>query len=209
VRGALSGILVRTRSRRIGRIEQPDAIALTFDDGPYPRHTVKILSILKRYHVPATFFVVGTWAQRYPALVRRAEALGMEIANHSWSHPYDPPFTSLQDSKIRHEIADTNALLRRLGADPRLFRPPGGSWDPHLRELAADEGTRLVLWDVDPRDWSTKTSPKELTRAVLSRVRPGSIVLLHDGGGDAATTIEALPEIIRGIRERGLGFTTV
>lgn len=209
VRGELSGILVRTRSRRIGRIEQPDAVALTFDDGPYPKHTAKILSILDRYQVPATFFVVGTWAERYPELIRREEQMGMEVANHSWSHPDDPPLTSLHDGRIRREIADTNALLRRLASETRSFRPPGGSWDPRVRDLAVQEGMRLVLWDVDPRDWSTKTSPKELTRAVLSRVRPGSIVLLHDGGGDAATTIAALPDIIRGIRKLGLRFTTV
>lgn len=209
VRGQLSNLLVRSTIRRVGPIEQPNAVALTFDDGPWPNHTAKILSILERMKVKATFFVVGSWAERYPMLVRRARAMGMQIGSHSWSHPYDPPFDSLPTQKVEREIADTDALLDRLGIHTGLFRPPGGSWDAEVRDIARSYGMRLVLWDVDPHDWMAKTSPKELVKTVLARVRPGSVILLHDGGGDAATTIEALPEIIAGIRKKGLGFTTL
>ncbi|MEX2274410.1 MAG: polysaccharide deacetylase family protein [Actinomycetota bacterium] len=209
VKGQLSGKLVRTWTKPIGPTSTPNAVALTFDDGPWPVHTAKILSILKRYHVKATFFVVGAFAERYPMLVRREHAMGMTVGNHSWSHPYNPPFTTLPATRLDRELVDTNALLERLGVRNDLFRPPGGSWDDALRDRALDEGMRLVLWDIDTRDWSTRTSTKEVVRTVLSRVRPGSIILMHDGGGDAATTIAALPDIIKGIRKRGLSFATL
>lgn len=209
LKGQLSGKVVRTWTKPVGRTQTPDSVALTFDDGPWPVHTAKILSILKRFHVKATFFIVGTYAERYPTLVRRERAMGMAVGNHSWSHPYDPAFATLGPSRLDRELGDTKGLLERLGVRNDLFRPPGGSWDEALRSRALDMGMRLVLWDVDTRDWSTKTSPKEVVRTVLSQVRPGSIILMHDGGGDAATTIAALPEVIKGIRKKGLSFATL
>jgi peptidoglycan/xylan/chitin deacetylase (PgdA/CDA1 family) len=95
-------------------------------------------------------------------------------------------------------------VLSRLGARPRLFRPPGGSTSPQLVRAAAALGQRVVLWSVDPADWTLGSSARKITKRVLAAVRPGSIVILHDGGGDRTATLAALPAIVRGIRQRGL-----
>jgi peptidoglycan/xylan/chitin deacetylase (PgdA/CDA1 family) len=100
-------------------------------------------------------------------------------------------------------------VLADVGVEASLFRPPGGWYDDELVQQAREQGMRLVTWDVDPRDWRAHVTPREISRAVLSQVHRGSIVLLHDGGGDAGHTIRALPAIIKGIRARGLRFVTV
>lgn len=204
VRGKLSGKVLREFTRPTGRLHRPREVALTFDDGPWPRTTAKILDVLVRNKAKASFFVVGYLAERYPMLVRREVRSGMTVANHSWSHPADPPFRDLASSRTSTEISRPNELIQRYGSPVRLFRPPGGSWDDDVRQTAAELGMRLVLWDVDPLDWRRSTTPKQITKRVLSNVRPGSIVLLHDGGGDARDTIAALPDIIKGIRKQGL-----
>jgi peptidoglycan/xylan/chitin deacetylase (PgdA/CDA1 family) len=96
-----------------------------------------------------------------------------------------------------------NRELESLGVTPTLFRPPGGSFDPELIAAADAAGMRIVLWDIDPRDWAAASSPGEIVRNVLAHVRAGSIVELHDGGGDRSATVKALPRIIRGIRKMG------
>lgn len=204
VRGKLSGKVLREFTRRTGVLHRPRAVALTFDDGPWPRTTMKILDILIRHKAKASFFVVGYLAERYPMLVRREVSSGMTVANHSWSHPADPAFRDLASSRTSTEMSRPNELIERYGPPVRLFRPPGGSWDDDVRQTAARLGMRLVLWDVDTLDWKRSTTPKQITKRVLSNVRPGSIVLMHDGGGDARDTIEALPDIIKGIRKEGL-----
>ena len=127
----------------------------------------------------------------------------MTVGNHSWTHPVAPPFRDLPAEAVRMEMSRPNALLERFSGPVELFRPPGGTWDDDVRTTAAELGMRLVLWDIDTLDWRRSTTPGQITRSVLSEVRPGSIVLLHDGGGDAAQTIAALPDIIQGIRRRG------
>jgi peptidoglycan/xylan/chitin deacetylase (PgdA/CDA1 family) len=102
----------------------------------------------------------------------------------------------------------TNALAEE-GVRPTLFRPPGGWYDDALIQEARRQHMRVVLWDVDPKDWKSTVSPAQITHDVLSRAHAGSIILLHDGGGDAAHTIAALPAIIRGLRHRGLGFMMI
>jgi peptidoglycan-N-acetylglucosamine deacetylase len=204
VEGKISGEVAADFVRTVGPIDRPKEVALTFDDGPWPSATAKILDILRRHHAPASFFVVGSLADRYPMLVRREVRAGMTVGNHSWSHPIDPAFRDLPQARIEREMADPNRVLARFEDRVSLFRPPGGSWDDDVRLEAQQLGMRLVLWDIDTLDWKRSTTPREITRTVLSQVRPGSIVLMHDGGGDADHTIAALPDIIRGIRERGL-----
>ena len=204
VRGKLSGKTVREFTRATGKLHRPRKVALTFDDGPWPRTTRKILDILARHKAKASFFVVGYLAERYPMLVRREVNSGMTVANHSWSHPADPAFRDLAASRTSAEMSRPNELIERYGDPVRLFRPPGGSWDDDVRQTAAELGMRLVLWDVDPLDWRHSATPKQITKRVLSNVGPGSIVLLHDGGGDARDTIAALPDIIKGIRKQDL-----
>jgi peptidoglycan/xylan/chitin deacetylase (PgdA/CDA1 family) len=182
-------------------------VALTFDDGPWPGATERVLRVLHRFHVPATFFMIGQQATRYPSIVRDVKLAGDEIGNHSFTHPLT--FGHLSTAERTRELAHTSAVLAGDGVQPTLFRPPGGWYDDDLVQQARDHGMRLVTWSVDPRDWRSDVSAREIARSVVRNVRPGSIVLLHDGGGDAAHTIAALPAIIRGIRHRGLGFVTI
>jgi peptidoglycan-N-acetylglucosamine deacetylase len=204
VSGALSHELVSVRFRPSGPARVERAVALTFDDGPSPQYTPRILTALTKLRVHATFFVIGYLAEANPDLVRQELRLGMTVGNHSYNHPEVPPFAQLPPQLLTDEIALGEQVLSRLGAQPRLFRPPGGSTSPRLVHAAAALGQRVVLWSVDPADWSPGSSAKKITKRVLAAVRPGSIVILHDGGGNRTATLAALPAIVRGIRQRGL-----
>jgi len=128
----------------------------------------------------------------------------MTVGNHSYNHPEVPPFAQLPPQLLTDEIALGKQVLSRLGARPNLFRPPGGSTSPRLVGAAAALGQRVVLWSVDAADCRPGNPAKEIVKRVLAAVRPGSIVILHDGGGDRSATVAALPAIVRGIRRRGL-----
>jgi peptidoglycan/xylan/chitin deacetylase (PgdA/CDA1 family) len=204
VRGAVSHELVATRFRPVGAARVERAVALTFDDGPSPTYTPQVLRVLKRLHVHATFFVIGYLARAYPKLVEREHRLGMTIGNHTFNHPQVPPFAELPQALVRDEIVLGADVLTRIGIRPRLFRPPGGSTSASVERIASALGERTVLWSVDALDWQIGTTPHEVASRVLAAVRPGSIVELHDGGGDRSATIRALPLIVNGIRHRGL-----
>jgi peptidoglycan/xylan/chitin deacetylase (PgdA/CDA1 family) len=179
-------------------------VALTFDGGP-SGYTPKIERILQRKHVRATFFWVGSRTFDWEKVVRRISDEGHEIANHSWFHD---DLTMLSPDAVRRDLARTNRRLARLtGERPTIFRPPYGAINPQVRQVAADLGLRTVIWDADSLDW---TSPgcEEIVRLVMERVRPGAIVLLHDGGGDRRQTVCALPGIIRELRSRNYRFVT-
>jgi peptidoglycan-N-acetylglucosamine deacetylase len=206
--GRISGKVVSVEFRPTGPREEPPAVALTFDDGPHPTYTPEVLSILRRHHVPATFFVIGYLAARYPELVRR-EARNGVVASHTWSHPQALPFRDLRRRELRREVVRGVHGLEDLGVSPRLFRPPGGSYDEQVVAMVDRHGMRVVLWGVDPEDWREDLRPRQIARRVLRNVRPGSIVLLHDGGGDQSATVRALPRIIRGIRRMGLRFSAI
>ena len=207
--GTRSDQVMDVRTKAAGRPRIPNAVALTFDDGPWPGDTEGILRALRRARVQATFFMVGSLAAEHPDLVRKVLLAGHEVANHTLTHPVEPPLAELSDRRVATEIARTAEALRGAGADPTLFRPPGGSIDEAVLLEAWRQQERVVLWSVDPQDWDASRTPKQITKDVLHRVRPGSIVLLHDGGGDAADTIEALPKIVRGIRKMGLDLVTI
>ena len=209
VSGALSHELVSMRFRPDGPARMEKAVALTFDDGPSPQYTPRILAALTKLRVRATFFVIGYLAEANPLLVRQELRLGMTVGNHSYNHPQVPPFAQLPPQLLSDEIALGGQALARLGAQPRLFRPPGGSTSPQLVRAAAALGQRVVLWSVDPADWRPGSSAKAITKRVLSAVRPGSIVILHDGGGNRTPTLTALPAIVRGIRHRGLQLVSL
>ena len=209
VTGRISGDVMSVTDVSRGRGHAPRNVALTFDDGPWPVDTQHVMDVLRRFHVPATFFMVGYLVQRYPGLARAVAAAGYPIGDHSFDHPVAPALAELTDGRVSAEIGDAKDALTSLGVSPTLFRPPGGSYDDFVVQEARRQGMRVVLWSVDPQDWRSNLTAKEITKRVLKHVGPGSIVLLHDGGGDAAHTIKALPAIIRGIRGKGLGFTTV
>jgi peptidoglycan/xylan/chitin deacetylase (PgdA/CDA1 family) len=208
-RGKISGLLVSAVFRPVGEAKSPPAVALTFDDGPWPVSTEKIVGVLKKFHVEATFFVVGYLAERYPQLVQDEVAAGMSVQNHSWDHPFRTPFRDLSEKKVHDEIAKTKLYLATLGVDATLFRPPGGTYSPKVVEIAGELGTRLVLWSVDPQDWQREATAKGIRKAVLSNVQPGSIIEFHDGGGDRSATWKALPGIIKGIRAKGLALVAL
>jgi len=196
VRGALSHELVSVRFRPNGRQRTVErAVALTFDDGPAPDDTPRILALLRRLHVRATFFVIGYLVERYPQVVALERRDGMAIGNHTYNHPEVPPFAELPPRLIKDEIALGAQSLARLVIQPQLLRPPGGSSSPAVVRAAQALGERVVLWSVDPTDWRPGLTPRQIARRVLGAVRPGSIVILHDGGGDRTATIKALPLI--------------
>jgi peptidoglycan/xylan/chitin deacetylase (PgdA/CDA1 family) len=159
--------------------------------------------------VKATFFVIGDLVARHPKLVRKEEQDGMLVANHSWDHPITPPFDQLAPVRIQSEMSMTSDALAGLGIKPTLFRPPGGTYDPAEIAIADRVGLRIVLWSVDPRDWEPGATKHGIVKGVLGHVHAGSIVELHDGGGDRSATIAALPDIIKGIRQRGLRLVTL
>jgi len=174
-------------------------VALTFDDGPHPELTPRLLDILERERVPATFFVIGSCAAQCPDIVRRAFDSGHEIGNHTWSHPV---LTRISLEQAADEISRTDALLNDLTGDiPNTLRPPYGAMNDRLSELALPRP--LMLWDVDTLDWKTRNTPAVERAATVS---DGGIVLLHD---IHPTTVEAVPAIIRNFKSRGYRFVTI
>ena len=205
--GTRSGKIADATFYPDGPDQVPREVALTFDDGPWPGTTRQVLEILRRERVPATFFLVGQQARRHPELVREIQAAGHTVATHSEAHPKHLAGMPLE--RAAEEIRAGKQALEALGVTPAHFRPPGGSTSQALVEAARRQGLRTVLWDVDPRDWERGSTPEGITRKVLDAARPGSVILLHDGGGDRSATVAALPGIIEGLREKGLGFTAL
>jgi len=192
---------VIVRSRPSGKV-----VALTFDDGPWPGQTDKILDVLAEEQVPATFFMVGKYASRYPGLARRVAREGHDVGSHSWSHP---AFRELKAKAIRREInRGRQAVEKATGHRTAWIRPPYGSMDPLAWEQVRELKVHAVLWDVDSRDWS-KPGVRRIEKTVMRQVRPGSVILFHDGGGKRAQTIRALPQVIKSLRKKGYQFVTV
>lgn len=170
-------------------------VYLTFDDGPRPIYTSQILTALRQHGAKATFFMVGKSVKAHPALVRDVRARGHAIGNHTYSHP---DLTKLTRAQITTELASTDALLGWR----RCFRPPYGALNANVRSVAAARGQRIVLWTVDPRDWSRPGSSVIVSR-VLTNIRPGSVVLFHDGGGNRRQTVEAVRTILPWLARNG------
>ena len=174
-------------------------VALTFDDGPHPELTPRLLDMLERERVSATFYVVGEWAARRPDIVARAFAAGHEIGNHSWSHPF---LTRLPLAGAAEEISRTDALLLSItGEFPNTLRPPYGDMNASLSRLALPRP--LMLWNVDTNDWLTRSTPAVERAAARSG---GGIVLMHD---IHPTTVRAVPAVIADFKARGFRFVTV
>ncbi|MET9403492.1 polysaccharide deacetylase family protein [Kitasatospora sp. NPDC002965] len=179
-------------------------VALTIDDGPDPRHTPTVLALLEQYGIRATFFLIGENAVEHPGLVREIAARGHHIANHTWSHP---DLRSLSESKVREELERTSDVLHRsTGKVPTWFRAPGGDWSSTSLKVSADLGMRPMAWSVDPRDWA-RPGTGVITDRILKDVRPGAIVLNHDGGGDRSQTVAALKTYLPVLIDSGYRFT--
>jgi len=175
-------------------------IALTFDDGPHGVFTLRLLDFLKEQDVRATFFMLGCMAEYYPDIPRRAAAEGHQVASHTYSHKN---LTQLGPERLAREIERTNVLLESLtGARPTAMRPPFGEQNAAVQAAA---GVPVVLWSVDPRDWSTRDADQSYSR-IMDQTRDGSIILLHDV---YAETIEAAERIIPALKAQGYTFVTV
>jgi peptidoglycan/xylan/chitin deacetylase (PgdA/CDA1 family) len=177
-------------------------VALTFDDGPGP-YTTRLLSMLKKAKVHATFFSVGEMVAARPGVEKQIAKGGHEIGNHSWSHPDLPRLTT---TAIESQLDRTaRQIARATGEKPTLVRPPYGAYTPRVRKLIGDDHDAVVLWSVDPLDWKYRNSNSVYNR-VTSQTRPGSIVLMHDIHG---TTVAAVPRIIATLKARHYHFVTV
>jgi peptidoglycan/xylan/chitin deacetylase (PgdA/CDA1 family) len=184
------------------------SVALTFDDGPSPDVTVRVLDILRQKNAKATFFVVGRQVERHPELARRAVAEGHVVANHTYSHP--PLFCFLSPRRLREEIERTQDVIHGIaGVRPRHFRSPVGLRHPLLKEALERANLELVLWRLRTYD-TWPTTRDQLHRRILGRVRPGAIVLLHDRPGPGTEAmVAALPDVIDALRHRGYELVTV
>ncbi|MBO4205339.1 polysaccharide deacetylase family protein [Micromonospora echinofusca] len=176
-------------------------VALTFDDGPHPQWTPKVLDQLRAAGVKATFCVVGSKVRQHPALVVRIVREGHQLCNHSWQHDVD--LGTRPEAQIRADLARTNQAIRAAvpGARIPYYRQPGGRWTPEVVAAAKGLGMQSLHWTVDPQDWAKPTA-SVISKRVTDRVRPGSIVLLHDGGGDRSATLRACPGLIASIKQR-------
>ncbi|HEY1833236.1 MAG TPA: polysaccharide deacetylase family protein [Solirubrobacteraceae bacterium] len=180
-------------------------VALTFDDGPGP-YTPQVLDVLERFHVRATFFEIGKMLRYFSASTVREVADGDVIGDHTESHP---AMAELSAHDQHEELFEQIARVEVLGAPrPDLFRPPYGSFDTTTMHVLYTMHLLMVLWSIDTQDY-LQPGVGTIVKRALEGVGPGSIILMHDGGGDRAQTIAALPTIIRGLRARGLRLVTV
>jgi peptidoglycan/xylan/chitin deacetylase (PgdA/CDA1 family) len=183
---------------------QHKAIALTFDDGPWPTTTRQILGILKKNNIKGTFFWVGRYLQAYPELGKPVAAAGHAIGNHTWNHQY----IKYNEDGAAREIDRTSALIEELtGVKASMFRPPGGILNNGLAAYAQKKNYTVVMWSADSLDWQIPAQP--LMENVMRQAKSGGIVLMHDGGGNRSRTVEVLPAIIARFRKEGYQFVTV
>ncbi|MFU8875240.1 polysaccharide deacetylase family protein [Micromonospora sp. SL4-19] len=170
-------------------------IALTFDDGPDPQYTPQVLALLRNYGVKATFCVVGENVQSHPELVQAIVAEGHTLCNHSWDH--DESLGQRSSATIRADLLRTNEAIRAAvpGAPIAYFRQPGGNWTQPVVSVCRGLGMAPLHWAVDPSDWQAPGATR-ITSVVMNETGPGSIVLMHDAGGDRAGTVEALRRLL-------------
>ena len=190
---------------------QQKIVALTFDDGPYPPYTGQVLDVLKENHVKATFFLIGQNAEKHPELVQRIVAEGHQVGNHTYHHV---DLLKADREKIAFEVDRTNKVIQDIiGTAPHVVRPPHGFRDAVVLDMMAERQLKVVEWSIMSRDWTNPGVDAIVSRTV-SKVKNGSIILLHDGDGteskdSRAQTVEAARLIIRDLKEKGYKFVTV
>jgi polysaccharide deacetylase family sporulation protein PdaB len=178
-------------------------IAISFDAAWGNEETQTLIDILKKYNVKTTFFVVGAWVDKYPESVKALADAGHEVCNHSNTHPHMP---KLPRDKMCEQINECNNKIKKItGVSPILFRPPYGDYNNSLVEAVKSSNMYCVQWDVDSLDWKNP-APKDMIARVTSKVKPGSIVLFHNG---AKNTPEALPKIIETLQSQGYQIVPV
>lgn len=181
-------------------------IALTIDDGPWPKTTVEMLDIFKQNDVKATFFWVGSSLQANPEIAKRVVAEGHAIGNHTWHHLYK----RMDAATAKSEIERTNELIyKKTGVKTSLFRPPGGFLNNGLAAYAKNQNNAVIMWSLTSADTDPRAKYQAFVKNVLKGAKPGAIVLMHDGGGNRERTVKALPEIISGLKQQGYKFVTI
>ena len=179
-------------------------IAITYDDGPHPQNTPRLLDMLRARNIKATFYVIGRSVELYPQIVKRTVAEGHEIGNHSHTHRL---LSKLSDAEVRSEMARCrDSVGRAAGVQPRTMRPPYGGLLQRQRELVHSEfDYPVILWSVDPLDWK-RPGAGVISSRILSGASAGGIVLAHDLH---AQTVDAMPATLDGLLKRGFKFVTV
>ena len=178
-------------------------IALTFDDGPAKNTTPRLLDMLAKRKIKATFFVLGENVEKNPDILKRIIANGHEVGNHSWSHLN----FAQKPSVVRDQLQRTQDIIFQIaGIKPKVMRPPYGAITEHQKKWVTDQfGLKVILWEVDPLDWK-KPGASVIARRILAETRPGAIILVHD---IHAQTIDAMPEALDGLLAKGYKFVTV
>jgi len=198
------------RKGAVVRVQTKDRmVALTFDDGPDPRWTPKVLELLRQYHAHATFFEVGKNVEAHPDLVHAVLADGNEVGDHTWDHP---DLELMSASQVDQEIEGGADAIRQVGAPaPKYFRPPKGLTDEAVGVLANANEYRTIFWDLCLERFVDHTPDMpDAVLDMLTRVKPGSIILAHDGGiPDRTKTLKTLPMLLQGLKARGYKMVDV
>ncbi|MEO0083683.1 MAG: polysaccharide deacetylase family protein [candidate division WOR-3 bacterium] len=188
-------------------------VALTFDDGPYGEATEQVLNVLRANCVKATFFIVGKNAEKYPELLKREFAEGHLIGNHSYNH--SKLLFTASSHKIKRNILKTDSIIYSIiGLHPKYFRPCYGLTSIIMNNTLKHMGYTIILWNVSVKDYDSKESSETITQHILQQLKPGAIILLHDGRDTQINyprdnMIKALPDIIAGIRKAGYTMVTL
>lgn len=185
-------------------------ICLSFDDGPDPRYTPEVLKILREFKVPAVFFLVGSKAERSPNLVKRIEAEGHQIGCHTYFHRHA---YLLSPWKSIATISEGRQAIEKITGKPiSWFRPPWGAVNLFQYRFLKRLGLQIVLWSANARDWNKRTGASGIYELLLKKVKPNSIVVLHDSGGQRGApenTVAALPGVIKWLQNNGYTFVSL
>lgn len=194
-----------TSSTAVQTLPTPGTVAITFDDGP-SRYTPQILAILKKYHVKATFFMVGEMAKRHPEIVKMVLADGHAIGNHTNSHPF---LTKLNDDRLVQEIDMPQTIIFGIaGVKPVCLRYPYDAHNQHVNNTIRQQGLTPVGVDLDSRDYK-RPGVDKMVASVVGSAKSGSVILFHDGCTKREQTVAALSRVIEGIQKKGLGFSQI
>ncbi|MEQ8200786.1 MAG: polysaccharide deacetylase family protein [Syntrophomonadaceae bacterium] len=187
------------------------AVSLTFDDGPDAETTPAVLDSLARHNVRATFFVVGYRAEKLPLLLKTMAAQGHELGNHSYSHNYSQ-FKKNDIAIFQSEIEQTNTIISQAtGKTPALFRPPGGYLSDKMVEFVNNYPMTIAYWtwQQDSKDWRSGNKAEDIARHIVANIRPGQIIILHDGADNALETARAVDLLLTRLTADGYRFVTM
>ena len=188
-------------------------VALTFDDGPSPKWTPQILDELKKAGAKATFFMLGEHVEKYPDIARRVASEGHEIENHTYDHHV---LIYYKPSELEKQIKDTERIIKEVtGQQTQYLRPPKAWLIGREKRQIGAMGYKVVLWTLNAKDW-VNFDDKYIVGHILSRVKPGDIILMHDSGGvwgaeggRRKQTVKTVPKLIEGLRNKGYSFVTM